>query len=139
MKATVANAKQYRKALQKALDTVEVEGITFKQGNISVDPIAGTFSMKLVATVETEAGGKAEEQHVRDWKQYADMWFGGSISDCILQVSDLGRAFRHKGVIYKIAGLKTRARKRPVLCEDLQGNRTVWPREAFKEGVEWVQ
>jgi len=106
--------------LQKVRDEIshcleplgEKHGIELKLGscNYSFD----NFTMKLEGSLVGDDGVVLTKEAV-DFKKYAH-WHG-------LVPEDLGKSFVHTNVVYTITGLKTRAKKYPIIIEDNKGRR----------------
>ena len=98
------SAKVFAGELRNILDGKLLEaGMNVGKINTKYDD-ADSFTIKI--TFEREGGVPILES---DFRNYADMYH--------LNGSDFGRESDFNGTTYKIIGLKTRARKRPIVME----------------------
>jgi len=112
-------ARLVREAIEKALTSLD------PALKVSVEVGSGRFSdteltLKLIA-LDKEAGGASNKAEA-DFNKYAKMYgLEASLSD----------VFMSRGKTFKVAGLKPRSRKYPVICERMDGKR-------FKFSIEEV-
>lgn len=106
--------------LLAALKPVAEElGLHFAYKGSTISPKSAILKFEL-ATVDES--GTAETQERTDFKQYASL-FG-------LQPSDLDREFTSGGRTFRIAGLRPRATKKPIIVER-EGQQYIFTAEAI--------
>ena len=82
----------------------------------------GNMSIKVEIALIDEATGTVATPEAEAFQQLAHSYGGG------LQASDLGREFTSSGKRYKVIGLRPRAGKRPIICEEIAtGKQFVFP------------
>jgi len=101
--------KELRDALQEALASVEEEhNVKVHVGNASYSNSNATFKVEVADIVE----GNVITKEVSDFKKYANLY--GLIAE------DLGKTVKNfNGEKYKIAGLKPRSKKYPIIMEQV--------------------
>ena len=101
--------KQFRELLNKHLQTFEEEtGVRVELGNIRFTSMS--LTSKVSATI-LKNGSTEEADRI---KFDRDSFKVGCSRDLY------GKQFRWEGVLYKVTGIKTRSRKYPLICEDVE-------------------
>jgi len=88
-------------------------GLDAKSGRMTYSDGSCTLKVEIVTR---NADGSANSKQAEDFKAYASMYG--------LEPEDLGKEFTHRGVVYKIVGLKTRGRKFPIQVERVHDGKT---------------
>jgi len=90
--------------------------ITRKGGTFT----AGNFTLKIECAVKS-ADGTVETREAVDFKRLAHLYG--------LKPEHLGMTFRRMGKTYTVIGIKTRARKYPILCRTSDGKTYKMPEQ----------
>lgn len=108
-----------RAGLQLAVSqTGRQTGLEIKVGNISYEASGDRCTVKITVALDG-----AESKEAQDFKRSAFVYD--------LKAEALGATFKRGVSLYTIIGLKPRATKRPIICEDENGKKTVWPAESI--------
>ena len=114
------NLKEMRESINSALTQVsDAYNVELKIGRINYEPTG--FSTKLEVSLVVD--GQVQTKEARDFGSLASLY------DCKFP---LGFEFSQGTKTYKVVGLKSRARKYPILCEDVNSDK----RYNFK--IDWV-
>lgn len=98
--------RKLRKEIEDALASVSVRhGIHIKTGRCSFMDSSATMKLEMAVI---GADGVVHTKEAEAFRNFAGMYD--------LKRDDLGQKFVAGGTTYEIIGLKTRARKRPILC-----------------------
>lgn len=113
-----ASVKELRGAIKDALASVEASyGITFEFNTIRFSD--RDFSTRLQARV----GSDVKDHAKADWDATCGL-FG-------LKPEDFGRTFTYAGNTYKVAGIKPRSKKYPIIAENAAGTRYKMPTDVL--------
>jgi hypothetical protein len=114
--------EKVREELEQLLEPFgEKYGLQLKTGRCSFSP--SNFTMKLEGSLINE-DGVVQTKESEDFKNFAPL-FG-------LDPEDLGKQFRTGMDMYTITGLKTRAKKYPVVAVNEKGRSYKFPAENVK-------
>jgi len=125
---TRANVRELMAEVKKALEPVaERYGLTLDRKGRSFYRDKVPVMFELLVTKEDENGvaldGKAQE-----FKRHASLMG--------MKASDLGREFTYAGKVYRITGMNRRAKKYPILAEDVrQGKSYKFPADFVREAL----
>ena len=107
-----SNLADIRSAINTSLnDVADHFGITLEIGNISFE--GNRFTTKITANIVSE-DGVVQTREREDFTRYAQ-------SLCDLNPDWLDDSFTHRGLTYKITGLKTKASKNKIMLECSDG------------------
>ena len=126
------NLKELRKDIDAALASVKAKhGVSLSLGNISYDPTIGRATTKMTMFVVGDGAAATDPRAVAEAKRIAE--FKVAAESYGLKVEQLGATFTYGRDTYKLAGLNTKARKRPVLGTSLRDGKTyVFPEEVIR-------
>ena len=114
------DCQRLRKQGEAALTALE--GFSASFGKMTYDPTCGTVTCKVTFVADGADPLKADFER-----------FAGGYG---LKPEDHGREFRNGGRRFKIAGLNTRARKRPIVATEAgTGKEYVFTVESVKRGL----
>lgn len=106
-----------RERIDAALADLGAElGLDISAGSGSFD--AGFYRVKVTCAVKHD-DGTVETPEATAFKRLATLYG--------LKADDLGREFTSRGKTFKVTGLKTRAKKYPVLATDSEGKTYKFP------------
>ena len=122
-----SNLADVRSAINTSLnDVADHFGITLEIGNISFE--GNRFSTKITANIVSE-DGVVQTREREDFTRYAQ-------SLCDLDPDWLDKSYTSQGLVYKITGLKTKARKNKIMLECSDGRGYVAPAFMVKRMME---
>ena len=122
-----SNLADVRSAINTSLnDVADHFGITLEIGNISFE--GNRFTTKITANTVSE-DGVVQTREREDFTRYAQ-------SLCDLNPDWLDDSFTHRGLTYKITGLKTKASKNKIMLECSDGTKRVAPATFVKRMME---
>ena len=122
-----SNLADVRSAINTSLnDVADHFGITLEIGNISFE--GNRFTTKITANTVSE-DGVVQTREREDFTRYAQ-------SLCDLDPDWLDKSYTSQGLVYKITGLKTKARKNKIMLECSDGRGYVAPADMVKRMME---
>ena len=125
-----SNLADVRSAINTSLnDVADHFGITLEIGNISFE--GNRFTTKITANIVSE-DGVVQTREREDFTRYAQ-------SLCDLDPDWLDKSYTSQGLVYKITGLKTKARKNKIMLECSDGRGYVAPADMVKRMMEREQ
>lgn len=113
--------QQVTAEIVEILQTMLPDDVTVQRGNATYD--TGYFNLKLKVSKVAE-DGTVETPERRAFIDRIQWYEGGLTAD------DIDAEFKQGGKTFTIVGLKTRARKRPILCKGSDGKQYVFPTAA---------
>lgn len=112
MNITPQTLNQFRQDFEQAVSALEAKyQIKMDLGRITYDEQGFRGKLTAVANSQDESNSIMELNFKNNAEQYG------------LKANDLGKSFMSKGRSLKIVGLNPRARRFPIIAEDLVGNK----------------
>lgn len=133
-----ANAEAVRHRLEEVLVDrgLAIEGARVEIGRARYNPATASVEFSIEVTVPAEDGSQAPTQEALDWKFHRFQ----AEPDNTLRDHKPGDVFSTGGRRFRLTGWNRKARKRPVMAQEIGKDRTyVFPVEAFlpRHGVTW--
>ena len=120
-----SNLHDIRLAIDTAFEDIKSEfGINLEIGRIRYDRDGSQFTTKLTGNI-----GVSQTRERKDFTRYAKTL-------CDLDPDWLGKSYTSQGLVYKITGLKTKARKNKIMLECSDGHEYVAPADRVKRLME---